>query len=104
MDANTQTPAERKAAAEVASRDKCPDFEAFEPLFQQVQKDLDSAVRVTDRFRDNAHIEIGHWFIVDGLKAYVAGETEEFTREYVNRSHKDKRLRVILRTAPRASC
>ncbi len=34
---------ERQAAEEIAGRERCEDFEVFEPLFAKVQRDLDAA-------------------------------------------------------------
>lgn len=90
---NVRTAAERKAAEVIAHRKKCDDFEEFKPLFQRVQRELDSAVRTTIRFKDNAAIEPGHWFIVDGLKAFVVRRAEEDLR-YETRI-RDYRIHVI---------
>ena len=86
---------ERKAAEEIAGREKCEDFDRFKSLFERIQLDLTNGVRTTRPFRDDATIEVGHWFIVDGLKALVAAANEEFIGEYGTRRHKNQRLRVI---------
>jgi hypothetical protein len=84
--------AEKKAADEVASRDKCEEFETFKPLFEKVQKELDSGIRDTRPFEMKAEIEKGRFFIVGGQKAYVAerGETT-----ITDQGRTDARLRVI---------
>lgn len=84
--------AEKKAAEEVASRDRCEDFETFRPLFERVQKELDSGLRDTRPFEMKAEIEQGRFFIVGGQKAYVAekGETT-----ITDQGRTDARLRVI---------
>lgn len=84
--------AEKKAAEEVASRDRCEDFDTFKPLFEQVQKELDSGLRDTRPFEMKAEIEKGRFFIVGGQKAYVAekGETT-----ITDQGRTDARLRVI---------
>ena len=64
--------AERKAADEIANRQKCQDFESFRPLFDAVQKDLDSGVRETRPFELKAEIEKGRFFIVGGQKAMLS--------------------------------
>jgi hypothetical protein len=84
--------AERRAAEEVASRQKCEDFERFKPLFQQVQNDLDTGARQTRPFELKAEIRPGRWFIVGGQKAYVAEMGEIFTTP---QGRTDARLRVI---------
>ncbi len=42
--------AEKRAAEEIANRERCADFPKFKPLFEQVQKDLDQGVRLTRPF------------------------------------------------------
>ncbi len=84
--------AEKRAAEEIASRRKCEDFELFQPLFEQVQNELDTGIRQTRPFELKADIEPGRFFIVGGQKAYVAEMGEEFTQDYGDR---DARLRVI---------
>ena len=37
--------AEKRAAEEIANREKCEDFERFKPLFEQVQKEIESGHR-----------------------------------------------------------
>lgn len=89
---HVRTAADKRAAEEIANREKCADFDRFKPLFEQVQRELASGSRETRPFRDDARIERGHWFILSGQKAYVAEEGEEFVAEY---GRKDRRLRVI---------
>lgn len=84
--------AERREAEEIASREKCEDFASFKPLFQQVQKELESGVRQTRPFELKAEIRAGAWFIVGGQKAYVAEAGEPFTTPH---GRTDARLRVI---------
>lgn len=83
---------EKKAAEEIASRDKCEDFENFKPLFEQVQKELDSGLRDTRSFEMKAEIEKARFFIVGGQKAYVAEKGETVINE---QGRTDARLRVI---------
>ena len=84
--------AEKRAAEEVASREKCEDFETFRPLLEQIQRELDAGIRETRRLGVKADIEPGRFFIIGGQKAYVAEMGEEFTQSY---GDKDARLRVI---------
>ena len=84
--------AEKKAAEVVAYRDKCEDFETFKPLFEQVQKELDTGLRETRKFELKAEIETGRFFIVGGQKAYVA-QMSELT--LTDQGRTDARLRVI---------
>jgi hypothetical protein len=88
---------ERRAAEEIAGRERCEDFEVFEPLFQQVQRDLDAQVRTTRPFvRDagfqKADIQQGDFFIVGGQIAYVASVGEPIKAP---NGETDARLRVI---------
>lgn len=84
--------AEIKAADRIAKRIPCRDFHKFEPLFDQVRKDLDLGVRETRRFEKDAKTRRGEFFIVNGQIAYVAEAGEEFRTDYGER---DRRLRVI---------
>jgi hypothetical protein len=89
---HVRSSAEKKAAEEVANRQKCEDFAQFKPLFEQVQKELDTGLRETRPFEMKAEIEKGRFFIVGGQKAYVAekGETT-----ITDQGRTDARLRVI---------
>ena len=89
---HVRSTAEKKAAEEVASRDKCEDFETFKPLFVQVQKELGTGLRETRPFERKAEIEPGRFFILGGQKSYVAEMGERFPNE---KGHMDARLRVI---------
>ncbi|MHB8851256.1 MAG: GIY-YIG nuclease family protein [Acidithiobacillus ferriphilus] len=83
---------EKRAAEEIADRTSCPDFDTFQPLFEQVERDLKSGHRMTQRFGRNASIASGDYFIVGGQLAYVAeiGETIKAPN-----GESDARLRVI---------
>ena len=81
-----------RAAEEIANRTRCQEFEEFQPIFENVQKELDQKVRITLPFKDNADVNKGDLFILTGQKVYVAEIGEEFITEYDRR---DSRLRVI---------
>lgn len=83
---------DRKAAEDVANRQKCEDFETFKPLFEKVQNELNDGTRETRPFELKAEIQEGRFFIVQGQKAYVAemGETT-----LTDQGRTDARLRVI---------
>lgn len=88
---------ERRAAEEIAQRERCADFETFEPLFKQVQADLDSGARSTRPFVKHsgflkADIAPGQFFILGGQVAYVASVGESFKAP---NGETDARLRVI---------
>lgn len=89
---HVRSSADKRAAEEVANRDRCEDFERFKPLFEQVQHEIESGVRATREFELKAEIEPGSWFIVGGQKAFVADMDEKFTNA---QGRTDARLRVI---------
>ena len=84
--------AEKKAAEEIANRERCEDFERFRPLFEQVQNELDTGLRNTRPFEKKAEIAPGRFFIVGGQKAYVASMDEAFLTA---QGMTDARLRVV---------
>jgi hypothetical protein len=84
--------AEIKAAEEIAKRTVCLDFEKFKPLFAKVQEELASGIRIARKFKDDAQITQGDFFILGGQKVYVAEAGEEFIADY---GRSDRRLRVI---------
>lgn len=89
--------AEKRAAEEIANRQVCEDFEVFKPVFEQVQKELDTGLRETRKFVKDAgflkaDIEKGQFFILGGQIAYVADVGE--TIKAPNGQY-DARLRVI---------
>lgn len=83
---------ERKAAEDIANRQRCEDFETFKPLFEKVQRELDSGQRETRPFELKAEIQKGRFFIVEGQKAYVAEMGEE---TLTDQGRTDARLRVV---------
>jgi hypothetical protein len=89
---HVRSAAEKRAAEEIANRERCQDFARFRPLFAQVQQEIESGVRETRPFELKAEIRPGSWFIVGGQKAYVAEAGETFTNA---QGKSDARLRVI---------
>lgn len=89
---HVRSAAEKRAAEEIANRDRCEDFEQFEALFDQIQNELDSGLRETRPFEMKAEIEKGRFFIVGGQKAYVA-DMGDVT--LTDQGRTDARLRVI---------
>jgi hypothetical protein len=89
---HVRTSADKRAAEEIANRQKCEDFDRFKLLFQQVQQEIETGVRETRPFELKAEIRPGSWFIVGGQKAYVAGMGEVFTNA---QGRTDARLRVV---------
>lgn len=89
---HVRSQAEKRAAEEIANREKCADFDSFEPLFAEVREDLKTGRRKTRRYAKMAGIKQGEFFIINGQIAYVAKVGEEFDTDYERR---DSRLRVI---------
>jgi hypothetical protein len=84
--------AEIKAAEEIAQRTACEDFDTFKPIFDEVQRQLTTGERQTVKYQDNAAVEQGNMFILDGQKLIVAEMGELFVSDY---GRPDRRLRVV---------
>ena len=89
--------AEKRAAEEIANRQRCEDFDQFKPLFDQVQGDLKTGLRTTRQFVKDAgfskaEIKAGQFFILGGQTAYVAEVGEPIKAP---NGETDARLRVI---------
>lgn len=89
---HVRSTAEKRAAEEIANRQKCDDFDTFKPIFEKVQKDLSLGFLQTRRFERKSEIAPGRFYILGGQKAYVAAMEEPFSNEHGNI---DARLRVI---------
>ena len=94
---HVRSSAEKRAAEEIANRDKCEDFEKFQPLFEKVQREIKDGIRQTRQFVKDAgflkaDIKQGEFFILGGQTVYVAevGETIKAPN-----GETDARLRVI---------
>jgi hypothetical protein len=83
---------EIQAAEEIAQRNPCEDFEVFRPVFEKVQRDLETGERKTIKYKDNAAVKKGDLFILEGQKVIVAEMGEEFLSDY---GRPDRRLRVV---------
>ncbi len=89
---HVRSSAEKRAAEEIANRQKCEDFDDFRSLFEQVQKELSAGLRETRRFERKSEISPGRFYILGGQKAYVATMEQPNVNEHGNI---DARLRVI---------
>jgi len=89
---HVRTRAEIKAAEEIAQRMQCADFDKFKHLFIKIQDDLKSGSRKSRRFKEDASIQKGEFFILGGQIAYVAEVGEEIK---ATNGATDARLRVI---------
>lgn len=83
---------EKRAAEEIADRTPCADFDKFQALFEQVERELKSGVRKALRFGRDTSIAQGNFFILGGQLAYVAEVGENIKAAY---GRNDARLRVI---------
>jgi hypothetical protein len=83
---------EIKAAEEIAQRTPCQDFDQFKPIFDQVQRELEIGSRQTIKYQDNAAVNPGDLFILDGQKVMVVDMGEPFVSDY---GRQDRRLRVV---------
>jgi len=94
---HVQSREERRAAEEIANRERCEDFEQFRPLFDQLEEELGTKVRETRPFVKDAgflkaDITKGQFFILGGQIAYVADVGKTFRAP---NGEFDARLRVI---------
>jgi hypothetical protein len=83
---------EVRAAEEIAKRTPCADFEEFQPIFEQVQRELATGKRQTVKYEKYTEIKQGNLFILEGQKVLVAGVGLEFVSDY---GRPDRRLRVV---------
>jgi len=83
---------ERQAAEEVAQKKPCKDFDRFKPLFLKVQEELKAGIRVTGRFKENAGVQQGEFFILGGQIVHVAEVGKELRAP---NGETDARLRLI---------
>lgn len=84
--------AEINAAEEIAQRTACEDFDTFKPIFNEVQRQLATGERQTVKYQDNAAVESGYMFILDGQKLIVAEMGQLFIGDH---GRPDRRLRVV---------
>ena len=96
--------AEKRAAEEIANREKCEDYDTFKPLLDRAQADLKAGTRQAKVLGQTevtlAEIQPGNFFIVGGQMAYIAASTEEFVTQY---ERNDRRVRVIYDNGTEAS-
>lgn len=96
--------AEKRAAEEIANRERCEDFDTFKPLLDRAQADLKAGTRQAKVLSQSevtlAEIQPGNFFIVGGQLAYIAASTEEFVTQY---ERNDRRVRVIYDNGTEAS-
>ena len=89
---HVRSTAEIKAAEEIANREKCKDFDSFQPLFRKAKNELASGERQTRPFGKEVSVEIGNFFILSGQLVFVAEVGEKIRAP---NGESDARLRVI---------
>ncbi|MBC7700123.1 GIY-YIG nuclease family protein [Aquabacterium sp.] len=88
-----RTSAEKRAAEEIADRKPCTDFATFQPMFERVATEIKTGLRQSQPITaSNRAIEVGDFFVLDGVTVYVAevGEPLKTTAGEV-----DRRLRLV---------
>lgn len=83
-------PLRKRPPTKVANREKCEDFSKFKPLFDMVQKELDTGLRETRPFEMADRRALFHRRRSESLCCWEKGET--ITNE---QGRTDARLRVI---------
>lgn len=83
---------EINAAEEIAQRTRCEDFDQFKPIFEKVQREIESGARTTVKYDGYSDLKTGDLFILGGQKVIVAELGEKFMSDY---DRENRRLRVI---------
>ena len=78
----------------VANRQPCPDFERFEPLFDQVRRSVESGKRKPQPFHQE-RVDLGEFFVLKGQLVHVADVRDEHERN----GKPDARLRLVFDNA-----
>lgn len=89
---HVRSPEERKAAEEIAHREKCEDFDQFAELFESINRDLSVDIRTTVPYSEDPTVNLGDFFILGGQVAYVAEKGEEYEERP---GRLNARLRVV---------
>jgi hypothetical protein len=89
---HVKSSSEKRAAEEIGHRALCQDFAEFKDLFQAVKAEIKEGVRKTMRFKQDASITQGEFFILNGQIAYI-DKVGELTEDSYGKL--DGRLRII---------
>jgi hypothetical protein len=90
---HVRTSANKRAAEEIADRKQCEDFKKFKPLFQRLEADLNTGLRLAQPIQAGQRtVEEGDFFVLDGVTLYIAevGKPLKTTAGEV-----DRRLRAV---------
>ena len=83
----------RERADYVAQRKLCEDFSEYQPLFEQVHRELQQGIRNLVRLSKTESIEAGQYFIIDGQLVFLQ-RLDEKTWNKRNKRY-DARTRCI---------
>jgi hypothetical protein len=83
---------EKRAAEEIAEHTPCADFDKFQPLFEQAERELKAGVRQSRQFGRDSSFNVGNFFVLRGLLVYLAEKGDVFR---TSNGEQDARLRVI---------
>ncbi len=89
---HVRSSAQKRAEQELAERAPCAQFEQFQPLFEQAERELSSGARQALRFGRDASVAVGDFFILGGQLAYVAEMGEPYRTP---NKETNARLRVV---------
>jgi len=89
---HVKSSSEKRAAEEIGHRALCQDFAGFKDLFQTVKAEIKEGIRKTMRFKQDASIVQGEFFILNGQIAYI-DKVGELTEDSYGKL--DGRLRII---------
>lgn len=78
-----------------AQRQKCEDFDQFEPLFKQKHAELADGVSKLTPFRGGQTIVQGAFFVLNGVTMFVAEVGEPEYKKSTVRENRRERLRLI---------
>jgi hypothetical protein len=70
--------AEIRAAEEIATRQRCADFEMFRPAFKTVTDQIRTGIRQTRRFGRDGSVDAGDFFILGGQIVFVVSVGEVY--------------------------
>lgn len=95
-----ETGKERDTPDEIAQREPCEDFWRFETLFRDIQQEIDDGRSYTQRFEKNAQIDVGDFFILDGVMCLVDAIAQP---DQAKEGRYNPRLRVVFSNATEAN-
>lgn len=76
-------------------RERCKDFEKFEPLFKQKHAELEQGTYALTKFEGAQTIIPGAFFILRGVMAFIAEVGESEMKSLKHKDQRKERLRVV---------